>query len=58
MMAPEHHPLNHVADIGFAGLTGAALIGWVPAATTILAFIYACIRIYETKTVQRLLKRL
>lgn len=39
-------------------ITAGALIGWLPAATTVLTFIWVLIRIYETKTMKRMLKHL
>lgn len=50
--------IGHATDAGAFALTVAALMGWLPAATAILSFVYVCIRISETATVHLLLKRL
>lgn len=38
--------------------TVAAIVGALPAATALLTFVWTLIRIYETQTVQNLLRRL
>lgn len=52
--------LEHAKQIGDAlSLTAllAVFFQWLPHATAVLSFIWVCIRIYETKTVQRWLGR-
>lgn len=49
--------LKPLGDAMSIGATLAALIGALPAITTVLSFVWVCIRLYETKTVQKLLKR-
>ncbi len=45
--------VKHLIDMISISATMAALIGWVPAITSVASLIWVCIRIYETKTVQR-----
>lgn len=45
------------ADVGSAGTVVATIMGWIPEATAVLSLIWVGIRIYETRTVQRLLGR-
>ena len=46
-----------LADTGAVGLLIATLLSWLPEATALLTFVWVCIRLYETKTVQRWLGR-
>jgi len=51
----EHDHVKNAIDIGaIAGLAG-VLTGILPVVTTWLSFLWVCLRIYETKTVQRLI---
>ncbi len=48
--------IKHAIDMISFGATMAALIGLIPAITSVASLIWVCIRIYETKTVQRWLR--
>lgn len=54
-------PVKHVIDVTSVGAVAAVLLGWLPQVlalmTAIATFAWACIRLYETKTVQRFLNR-
>lgn len=50
-------PAKLAVDTLSVGTIGATLLGWLPAAAAALTIVWTAIRIYETKTVQRLLKR-
>jgi len=51
----EHDHVKNAIDIGaIVGLAG-VLTGILPVVTTWLSFLWVCLRIYETKTVQRLI---
>lgn len=61
MTPSEKQELAQVAkgagDVTSIGVAMAALVEIVPALAALASLIWACIRIYETETVQRLLKR-
>ena len=44
-----------LVDAGAGAITESAVMQWLPAATAILSFVWVLIRIFETKTVQRVL---
>lgn len=44
-----------VVDVGAVGIAGTTLIGWLPHIASVLSIVWFAIRIYETRTVQRLL---
>lgn len=48
---------KHLIDIASISTTLAALAGWLPAIAAILSIVWSAIRIYETKTVQALLRK-
>lgn len=51
---------EHAKQAGDAisiGTVIATLAGWLPAVAALVTIVWTCIRIYETKTVQRLLGR-
>ena len=50
--------LKQVADTASIGTVVATIIGWLPEATAVLSFLWMCIRIYETRTVQGIIARL
>ena len=50
-------PIKLGVDAVAAGLTASAIMQFVPPATAILTFIWVSIRIYESKTVQKLIKK-
>lgn len=61
MTPSEKQELVHLAkgagDVTSVGVVMAALVEIIPALAALASLVWACIRIYETKTVQRLLKR-
>ena len=44
-------------DAASIGIVGATIIGWLPAIAALVSIVWGCLRIYETRTVQRLLGR-
>ncbi len=44
---------KHIIDWAAVGTTIGAVMAWIPQATALIAFVWWCIRIYETKTVQK-----
>ncbi len=56
-IAQNPEPVKHVIDVTSIGALVATLFGWLPHVTALLTFVWMCIRIYETKTVQRFLNR-
>lgn len=46
---------KHIVDIASVGTAVATIAGWLPALAALFTIIWTGIRIYETKTVQRLL---
>lgn len=57
-MDDVHQTLHKVVDVGALAALFGILVGWLPAATTVLVFIVAVIRFFETATVRLALKRL
>lgn len=49
--------IKTAGDIAAGAVTLGAIASWLPAVSTVLTIIWVCIRIYETKTVQRWLHR-
>ena len=47
------------SSMDFVSLTdvGASLLQWIPSLSALVSLIWVCIRIYETETIQRLLKK-
>ena len=50
-------PAKHVGDAVSVGVTIATIAQWLPAVAALLTIVWTAIRIYETRTVQRLLHR-
>jgi len=48
-------PAKHVGDAISVGVTFATIVQWLPAVAALLTIVWTAIRIYETRTVQRLL---
>jgi uncharacterized membrane protein YesL len=48
---------KHIGDWIAAGTTVGAVIGWLPAIAALFTIVWTVIRIYETETVQKLIKR-
>lgn len=44
-------------DAGAGVITVSTIMEWIPAATAILSLVWVLIRIYETKTLQRVLNK-
>ena len=49
------HPAKVLLDISAGGTAIATLAGWLPAVSALFTIIWLGIRIFESKTVQRLL---
>jgi chromate transport protein ChrA len=47
--------VKHVVDIGSIGTVVATLAGWLPSIAALFTIIWTGIRIYESRSVQRLL---
>lgn len=56
-MSIEHETAKHVVDAVSVSTTIAALAGWLPAIAALFTIIWTVIRIYETKTVQGIIRR-
>lgn len=48
---------KHAIDAASAGTAVATVAGWLPALAAIFTIVWTGIRIYETRTVQRWLRR-
>ena len=48
-------PAKHVGDAVSVGVTIATIAQWLPAVAALLTIVWTAIRIYETRTMQRLL---
>jgi len=48
---------KHIGDALSIGTVAATLMEWLPAVAAILTIVWTLIRIYETDTVQKLLKK-
>lgn len=44
-------------DVASLSLVGASLLEWIPAVSALVSLVWVCIRIYETETIKRLLKK-
>ena len=44
-------------DVSAGGVTIGAVMQWIPEVTAVASLIWVVIRIYETKTIQRCIKR-
>lgn len=51
------HPGRNAIDIISVSTVVATIAGWLPAIAALLTLVWTAIRIYETKTVQRFLRR-
>lgn len=56
-IAQNPEPVKHIIDMASIGALVATFFGWLPHVTAMLTLVWMCIRIYETKTVQRFLNR-
>lgn len=53
MQIPDH--AKPILDFASIGAVVATLTAWLPPIAALVSIIWGCIRIYETRTVQRLL---
>ncbi len=54
----EHsNTLTHIADAASVGIVVATIAQWLPAIAALMSIIWTAIRIYETKTVQKWVKK-
>jgi len=56
-MMDNHETAKHVIDGAAASITVATVFGWLPTVAAVLTIIWTAIRIWETETVQKLLRR-
>lgn len=56
-MSGPQEQLKHAVDVAAVGVTGAALMEWLPPLAAALTVIWTLIRIYETKTVRKICRR-
>lgn len=49
------HDLKHCLDVASIGTALATLVGWFPHMAAAASLVWSLIRIYETRTVQRLI---
>lgn len=54
-MAQPHETAKHIMDITSVTLWAGALIDILPAIAALVSIVWGCVRIYETRTVQRVL---
>jgi hypothetical protein len=58
LVSPEtRHTIGVIIDTAAVGTVIATVVGWLPQATAILTFLWAIIRLYETRTIQRWLHK-
>jgi len=50
-------PTKNMIDVSAGGVTIGAVMQWIPEVTAVASLIWVVIRIYETKTIQRCIKR-
>jgi hypothetical protein len=46
-----------IVDLSSLMVVGATIIEWLPAVAALFSIVWTCVRLYETKTVQKWLKR-
>lgn len=56
-MKADMEDIKQVLDTASIGTMIAAIVGWLPHISALLTVVWMALRIYETKTVQRLLGR-
>lgn len=60
MAQPDISPLRVAAlglDAGAVGVIAAAIVGWLPPVAAVLAIVWYCIQIIESRTVQKKLRQ-
>jgi peptidoglycan biosynthesis protein MviN/MurJ (putative lipid II flippase) len=53
----DQEQLKHVGDALSVGTVVATIAGWLPAVAALVTIIWTGLRIFETQTVQKLLKK-
>ena len=53
----QQEQLKHLGDVVSVGTVIATLAAWLPPLAALFTIVWTAIRIYETQTVQRFLKR-
>jgi peptidoglycan biosynthesis protein MviN/MurJ (putative lipid II flippase) len=53
----DQEQLKHVGDALSVGTVVATIAGWLPAVAALVTIVWTGIRIFETQTVQKLLKK-
>lgn len=53
----DSEPIKTVMDVAATGTAFGALLGWLPPIAALLSIVYTLVRLWETKTVQRFVKR-
>ena len=53
----DQEQLKHVGDALSVGTVVATIAGWLPAVAALVTIVWTGIRIYETQTFQKLLKK-
>ena len=56
-MSLEADTMKHCADVASFAIVVATIAEWLPAVAAVLTIIWTAIRIWETRTVQRLVGR-
>ena len=46
-----------IVDLSSIMVVGATIVEWLPAVAALFSIVWTCVRLYETKTVQKWLKR-
>lgn len=57
-MIPLSAETKHTIDVAAVVAIPATIVGWLPHVATVLTIVWLGIRIYETETVQKILKKL
>ena len=57
-MSGPQEQVKYAVDVAAVSVTGAALMEWLPPLAAALTVIWTAIRIYETKTVRHLCRRI
>tara|TARA_Y100000401_G_scaffold17329_1_gene11753 strand:+ start:352 stop:528 length:177 start_codon:yes stop_codon:yes gene_type:complete len=53
----DSEPVKTVLDVAAGGTAFGALLGYLPPIAALLSIVYTLVRLWETKTVQRFVKR-
>jgi len=51
----EHEHIKHAFDYASLGVAFATIVSWLPNIAALVSIVWGLIRIWETKTIQRLL---